>query len=429
MKFKFILPSLTVLPAIVLLSGGLPGRGAEGVIDSRTNLLADLGTNAVTEDFEGLVFPTNTAVRVSALVDATSVIDGQGPGLVKPGVRFMQYPAVESDPDYGLQWDRQFQYGTTSAALLCDYKLIVDFTVPVSHVGLDMFWFDVGSPLDPSTVEVYAANDLTLLYRTNIFEPFAPDSCFFGYADSVHSIGRVVLYRVDFEGELSYGPMIDNLTFGAVPGSMTAGLTNYLALNFSLTIGQQALSATNKSGDGKTYLWTVGKMRLDNKSLLKLLATASGTSWPPGARLVYDLQTRQVVVTDKTGTNALYDCSDSASHPDVYVGITWDADAGPLSGKLVQSDPPTSVLTADWEAGLDIHLASTNGWPLPLDFHASGLTVERYLAKAAGAGSLAYIQEQFTPFSLGQLNGQRAVLGGRITAFGKTADTLTLRPY
>jgi len=425
MKPRHILFKRTVVTLMTILSGALLVQASGTVIESRSDLLTQLGSAAVTEDFEAYIFPDNSAQRVGTEVDAASVIDGQGPGLVKPGVRFIQQPAGE-----GLQWDRQFGYGTTSAALVTDDKLVVDFTVPVSHVGFDMFWFNVGSPLaNPSTVQVYAANDVTLLYTTNIFEPFAPDSYFFGYADSGNGIGRIVLFRDEGDGMLGVSPMIDNVTFGAVPGATAAGISNYLSLNISLTVVQQALEATNKNGDGKTYIWTVNKMKFNNKTLLKLLAEAAGTSWPAGARLEYDLQSRQVVVADKTGKNVLFICDDRTSHPNVYLTLSWDDGAGPVSGKVVQSNFDKGDLTADWQGRVDIYFDSVSNWQFPTEFHGDGLSVEKYSNKVNGAGNIANIRETFTPFSRGQLDGQSAVLTGKITAKGKTTDPLNLRPY
>ena len=212
MKANYIFLKRTGLLAMIFLSGILPIRAAGTVIESRSDLLAQLGSAAVTEDFEAYIFPDYSARRVGTQLDATSVLEGQGPGLIKPGVQFIQQPAGE-----GLQWDRQFDYGTTSAALVSDDELIVDFTVPVSHVGFDMFWFDVGFPLaHPSTVEVYAANDATLLYTTDIAEPFAPDSYFFGYADTGSGIGRIVLFR-DEGGSAQENPVHLPACFSSTP--------------------------------------------------------------------------------------------------------------------------------------------------------------------------------------------------------------------
>jgi len=220
--------NIAVLSVLFVLSAGPMSNTQGAVIESRTELLSQLGANAVTEDFESYVFPDYSSQRVGTNVDAGSVIDGQGPGLVKSGVRFIQQP-----PGEGLQWDRQFDYLTTSAAMVSDDKLIVDFTIPVSHAGLDLFWFNYGvHPSHPSTIQVFAADDVTLLFSTNIFEPLAPDSYFFGYTDS-QKIGRIVLFR-DEGGELGVSPMIDNLTFGLVQAA-TAPLLS-IALN-----GQQVM--------------------------------------------------------------------------------------------------------------------------------------------------------------------------------------------
>jgi hypothetical protein len=189
-----------------------------GIIGTRTDLLSQLGSNAVTENFESYLFPSDTAKRVGTELDATSVIDGQGPGLVQPGVRFQQTPAGE-----GLQWDRQFEYGLQSAALVSDNKLIVDFTTPVTHAGFDFFWFNAGFQLaEPATIQVFATDDVSLLYSTNIFEPYAPNSFFFGFTDS-QGIGNIALFRVEDEA-LGVSPIIDNLTFGSIPEPSTLSL-------------------------------------------------------------------------------------------------------------------------------------------------------------------------------------------------------------
>src|SRR4051794_856052 len=90
---------------------------AAGVVNTRSALLNVLGTGAVTEDFETFKFATNTAERVGATLDPTTALLGQGPGLIKDGLKFTESPYRV---DLGLQWDRQFQYGLTSAAFVTD---------------------------------------------------------------------------------------------------------------------------------------------------------------------------------------------------------------------------------------------------------------------------------------------------------------------
>ena len=218
MKSRSPCPNRTVIFSLSALCAGLMSNAHGGLLPSRGTLVSQLGSAAVTENFESFLFPTNTAKRVGAAVDATSVIDGQGPGLVVQGVRFLESPRGE-----GLQWDRQFEYGLLSAALCSETRLIIDFTTPVSHAGFDMFWFTVPHViLDPSTVQVFAADDVSMLYTTNFVEPTAPNSVFFGFEEN-NGIGRIVLFRLDIEG-FDPGPLIDNLTFGFVP-SLSIGLS------------------------------------------------------------------------------------------------------------------------------------------------------------------------------------------------------------
>jgi hypothetical protein len=149
--------------------------------------------------------------------------------------------------------------------MVTDGRLIVDFTVPVSHVGFDMFWFDVGFPLaDPATVQVFAADDVTMIYSTNIFEPFAPDLYFFGFTDS-RGIGRIVLFRDEGEDSLGVSPIIDNLTFGcALPD------TNPPTINIvSPTPGQRWSNG----------VFTVSGTAGDNVAVTNVLYSLNGLSW------------------------------------------------------------------------------------------------------------------------------------------------------
>ncbi|MCD6050242.1 MAG: hypothetical protein K0Q55_1645, partial [Verrucomicrobia bacterium] len=102
----------------------------------------------------------------------------------------------------------------------------------------------------PSTVQVYAADDTTLLYSADIFEPFAPDFHFFGYSDS-RGIGKIVLFR-DESPFLSVSPIIDNLTFGYVV-SLEIGLN-----------GQQATLTWPADADGYQLQSTVTPGQPDN---------------------------------------------------------------------------------------------------------------------------------------------------------------------
>lgn len=112
---------------------------------------------------------------------------------------------------------------------------------------------------------------------------------------------------------------------------------DYLKLNVSLTLQQQALLGTNKNGDGKTYISTVEKSKLGNKDLLKLLAEMFDTTWPAGAQLEYEIG-MGLVVADKTGTNVLFYCEEGVSNANryAYAILDWYNQSGPLSGKMVE---------------------------------------------------------------------------------------------
>jgi len=228
----------TALAVLFALQIVLGARLHGAVISSREDLNSQLGAAAVTENFESYLFPAGTAERVGTVLDASSVLGGQGPGLVREGIRFIEgHPAGD-----GLQWDRQ----TGSGAMVTDGQLILDFTIPTTHVGFDMFWFFALNY--PATIQVFGADDLSLKHSVDIFDPAWPNSTFFGYADNA-GIGRVVLFR-DEGGELGVSPIIDNLTFGYAPvpepGAISLGLLGLgglLMLRWRRTAAEKARCA------------------------------------------------------------------------------------------------------------------------------------------------------------------------------------------
>ena len=217
MKSNRVGPSVIALSAYLLLHSGLLTKAQSAVISSRNDLTVQLGAAAVTEDFEGYVFPVGNAQRVGTVLDASSVIEGQGPGLVREGARFIQ----DDINGEGLIWDRQ----THSGAMVTDGRLVVDFTVPTTHVGFDLFWFFALA--HPATIQVFGADDLSLTHSVQIFEPASPDSVFFGFSDNA-GIGRLVLFRQEGGDTLGVSPIIDNVTFGFAPvpepGTLTLAL-------------------------------------------------------------------------------------------------------------------------------------------------------------------------------------------------------------
>ena len=180
---------------------GFPQRAEAGLIADRATLDALLGPTAVTEDFERFQIGFGDAVNLDvATLDSSTIANGQGPGLVVPGVRF-----VSSSQ---LQWNGPGWFGQPSKDLLSnsgDSTLLVDFTAATSAFGLELLSF-TGFP-DTAMVTIYASDDATVL-ATFSGIPVAGE--FFGFTDP-GGIGGARL-----TGVFPWSPIIDNLEFGRV---------------------------------------------------------------------------------------------------------------------------------------------------------------------------------------------------------------------
>lgn len=199
---------VTAVTAIVLVL--TPALAQAGLIADRVSLQAQLGVAAVNEDFESW---TSDIINESSLqvLDADTVVAGNGPGIVNPGLRFENID-IHRDSSY-LQLDRRGQYNIPSGSLLGgNGGLLIDFLSPVSHAGFDFFQFS--GYADSATVRVFAADDVTEIYVTplTLDAPDAPASTFFGYADP----GGIGSIQIESTGQ-NWSPLIDDLTYGNIP--------------------------------------------------------------------------------------------------------------------------------------------------------------------------------------------------------------------
>lgn len=199
------------------------------------------------------------------------------------------------------------------------------------------------------------------------------------------------------------------------------GGPEFLNLNFNLYVQQQALNEANPSGDGKTYLWTMDKTKVGNKTMLSYMAEIFNTNWPAGARLRYSGHDDQVVVTDKTGTNVIFYCGDGVNNANrqAYMMIDWYYDQGPYKGKVVDAIPGSEDFTGYWRGMIGLYYENFDDETVYLDLYGDGLNVENYLVKMTTTNGVIAAQENFTPFVLGMVSEDIAVMTGKITAKGR----------
>jgi hypothetical protein len=198
----------------------------------------------------------------------------------------------------------------------------------------------------------------------------------------------------------------------------------YLKMNVALTLERQALFGTNQNGDGKTFVSTINKMKVNNKAFLALTEEMFGTNWPAGARLEYEIG-MGLVVADKTGTNVLFYCEEGVSNAErhAYIYLVWHNQPGTLKGKMVQGLPGSINFTSRDQAAIGIYYENFSDASVYTDLNGDGLNIEKITDKATVTRETSSWNETFTPFCVGTFGNVNAILTGKITAGGKSTTT------
>lgn len=191
----------------VLIVGGLTLVTAVQAVPilSRPALQALLGGPGMLENFESFnVSAGNAAGLDCAVLNSTSICNGQGPGLVVPGVAFTWGTG-------GGQWDGAGWFGAPSREILsgtpAGQPLIIDFTIPVDAFGVDLRAF-TDFPAT-ATMTIFGTDDITVLGTVSVSLSTSGVPVFAGWED-ISGIGRVTLTQT---GQ-PWSPLIDNLEFG-----------------------------------------------------------------------------------------------------------------------------------------------------------------------------------------------------------------------
>lgn len=204
-----------------LLGIALVGGANAAAIGSRAALQVLLGGPGTLENFEGYSVGAGGATGVScdtgSVLNASSICDGQGPGLVNSGISLIKTGG-------GFQWDGAGYFGAPSREFLigagASQPLIVDFTSAVNAFGLDLRAF---SGYDATaSIDIFAADDVTVI-GTLSGVALGSDGIpvFAGWEDA----GGIGGFSLSQSGQ-SWSPIIDNVEWGGArnntpePGSL-----------------------------------------------------------------------------------------------------------------------------------------------------------------------------------------------------------------
>lgn len=212
------------------LTVALLGQASAGVVGSRAAVAASLGASGVTEDFSGMTTgAAGSQQGYNGVLNAATNVPGLGVGRVLPGVNYSRLGTLNFAND--LFTPQAGYFGFLNTALLSgSTSLQVDFSVATTAFGLDLFEYQGFT--ERVSIDVYAADDTTLLSTEQFFSVSSPTvPVFFGY-ENVGGIGRVVL-RANVN---TWSPIIDNLLFGAnaaqvpTPGTLALAVLGLAAV-------------------------------------------------------------------------------------------------------------------------------------------------------------------------------------------------------
>jgi hypothetical protein len=201
------------------------GRAEAGFLPDRATLNSILGGGAIKEPFEAFNVSNGTSAPLfSTTLDAGTVTNGQGPGLIVGGVTIADLS--------GLQWNGDNFLGLSSKSVsgeMTSRDLSIDFTRATTAFGVDLETYQ-GFPTT-ITATVFATDDTTPLgIMAGISVP-GPSPVFLGFSDA-GGVGKVVLTAT---GQQSFSAVIDNLTFGVAAVAEPASLV-------MLSLGLMALT-------------------------------------------------------------------------------------------------------------------------------------------------------------------------------------------
>jgi hypothetical protein len=207
---------VTGVATLSLLRIGGPAQAA--AIATRTDLQTILGGSGTLEDFESYIIPDGSAMNLLdiTVLDSTSVTNGQGPGLVIPGVSFSLGMGGFLQAGLG-DWNGAAYFGSPSKEILTGNSILaINFASPVRAFGMDLRAFTgFGATATMSVFGPDGATPIGLISSIGLSDDGIP--LFAGWEDK-SGIGRVELKQFILTQHIqNWSPIIDNLEFGGRP--------------------------------------------------------------------------------------------------------------------------------------------------------------------------------------------------------------------
>jgi hypothetical protein len=139
--------------------------------------------------------------------------------------------------------------------------------------------------------------------------------------------------------------------------------------------------------------------------------------------LIYDWNSNQVCVADKTGTNILFYASDGISNGtvDAYLDVEWNFDGGVYNGTDNENSPGSYTWTETYIGYFELYYNDSLGSSTNVDLYSDGPNRQSFSQKWDKNRNYTTWtdSESFTLGGAGDLNGSTAVFIGTVHATGK----------
>jgi hypothetical protein len=195
--------------------------------------------------------------------------------------------------------------------------------------------------------------------------------------------------------------------------------TEYSKVNLSLTIQTNKTPTTS----GSTTKYTIGKTKINNKALLSIFAgwtTNNLTEWQDaGAQLVYEWNSSQLCVADKSGTNILFYAGDGINNGTVTANcfLDWSTSGEVYTGTTMNVIPGKLSLTTSGVGEFDLNYEDGDSYDY-VHLEANGPNTEKLKASWKSATGTWSGSESFKPYGWGSYFNETAIFSGTITAKG-----------
>jgi len=214
----------------------------------------------------------------------------------------------------------------------------------------------------------------------------------------------------------------------AAPVTIVGQTTDFMKVNFTASLVTNAPSKTTGNETNYTTVYKTGTSAINNKTLIAFFAswsTNDTSGWTnAGAQLIYDWQTEELCVADKSGTNILFYAQDGIDSGSLYAYVDFYPESDEGAYNETQSEAKNGDRT---DSGSEtyyayFHLHFEDGTDADyVDFVAHGINTEKFTDKFPASSIATWTgSDSLSATGWGELkNNTATVTSLKVTMSGK----------